>query len=215
MNEQEIEIINSLTRTQKIKNFTKKNTKFIILIIIVILLSIFGFFVLKEINDRKKVEISNLYKNSIINFSDTNKAQVIKNLTGIIKKKDETYSPLALYFLIENNLISSKEEVNLYFDIIINELKLNKTIKDLNIYKKALYNSDFSSEEEILNIINPLIKENNIWRSHSLYLIGEYYYSKNQKQKAKEFFEKIISINNTNPEIKLEAQKRLQRDFSE
>ncbi len=215
MNEQEIEIINSLTRTQKIKNFTKKNIKFIILIIIVILLSIFGFFVLKEINDRKKVEISNLYKNSIINFSDTNKAQVIKNLTGIIKKKDETYSPLALYFLIENNLISSKEEVNLYFDIIINELKLNKTIKDLNIYKKALYNSDFSSEEEILNIINPLIKENNIWRSHSLYLIGEYYYSKNQKQKAKEFFEKIISINNTNPEIKLEAQKRLQRDFSE
>ena len=143
------------------------------------------------------------------------KAQIIKNLTGIIKKKDETYSPLALYFLIENNLISSKEEVNLYFDIIINELKLNKTIKDLNIYKKALYNSDFSSEEEILNIINPLIKENNIWRSHSLYLIGEYYYSKNQKQKAKEFFEKIISINNTNPEIKLEAQKRLQRDFSE
>ena len=112
-------------------------------------------------------------------------------------------------------MISSKEEVNLYFDIIINELKLNKTIKDLNIYKKALYNSDFSSEEEILNIINPLIKENNIWRSHSLYLIGEYYYSKNQKQKAKEFFEKIISINNTNPEIKLEAQKRLQRDFSE
>jgi len=215
MNEQEIEIINSLTRTQKIKNFTKKNIKFIILIIIVILLSIFGFFVLKEINDRKKVEISNLYKNSIINFSDTNKAQIIKNLTGIIKKKDETYSPLALYFLIENNLISSKEEVNLYFDIIINELKLNKTIKDLNIYKKALYNSDFSSEEEILNIINPLIKENNIWRSHSLYLIGEYYYSKNQKQKAKEFFEKIISINNTNPEIKLEAQKRLQRDFSE
>ena len=83
-----------------------------------------------------------MYKNSIINFSDTNKAQVIKNLTGIIKKKDETYSPLALYFLIENNLISSKEEVNLYFDIIINELKLNKTIKDLNIYKKALYNSD-------------------------------------------------------------------------
>ena len=215
MNEQEIEIINSLTRTQKIKNFTKKNIKFIILIIIVILLSIFGFFVLKEINDRKKVEISNLYKNSIINFSDTNKAQVIKNLTGIIKKKDETYSPLALYFLIENNLITSKKEINLYFDIIINELKLNKTIKNLNIYKKALYNSDSSSEEEILNIINPLIKEDNIWRSHSLYLIGEYYYSKNQKQKSKEFFEKIISINNSNPDIKLEAQKRLQRDFSE
>ena len=98
MNEQEIEIINSLTRTQKIKNFTKKNIKFIILIIIVILLSIFGFFVLKEINDRKKVEISNLYKNSIINFSDTNKAQIIKNLTGIIKKKRRNILTFSIIF---------------------------------------------------------------------------------------------------------------------
>ena len=215
MNDQEIEIINSLTKTQKIKNFTKKNIKYLISFFVIILLIILGFFALKEINDRKKVEISNLYKNSIINFSDTNKLQIIQNLIEIINKKDETYSPLALYFLIENNLITSKKEINLYFDIIINELKLNKTIKNLNIYKKALYNSDSSSEEEILNIINPLIKEDNIWRSHSLYLIGEYYYSKNQKQKSKEFFEKIISINNSNPDIKLEAQKRLQRDFSE
>ena len=88
------------------------------------------------------------------------------------------------------------------------------TLSQSVIYRAMGYGENIP-EEEILNIINPLIKEDNIWRSHSLYLIGEYYYSKNQKQKSKEFFEKIISINNSNPDIKLEAQKRLQRDFSE
>ena len=45
--------------------------------------------------------------------------------------------------------------------------------------------------------------------------MGEYYYSKNQKQKAKEFFEKIITLENTNSDINKEVQKRLNRDFSE
>jgi hypothetical protein len=45
-------------------------------------------------------------------------------------------------------------------------------------------------------------------------LLGEYFYSKNEKQKAKEFFQKIIILENNNPKIKLEAQKRIQRDLS-
>ena len=47
-----------------------------------------------------------------------------------------------------------------------------------------------------------------------LYLIAEYFYSKNEKQKSKEFFEKVLEMENSNPQIKIEAQKRLQRDFS-
>ena len=38
--------------------------------------------------------------------------------------------------------------------------------------------------------------------------------TKNEKMKSKEFFEKILETKNSNPQIKLEAQKRLQRDFS-
>ena len=30
----------------------------------------------------------------------------------IIKAKDKTYSPLALYFLLDNNIINSKEKIN-------------------------------------------------------------------------------------------------------
>jgi hypothetical protein len=51
--------------------------------------------------------------------------------------------------------------------------------------------------------------------SHSLYLIAEYFYSKGQKQKAKEFFTQILLLSDVNKDIKLESQKRLNRDLSE
>ena len=45
--------------------------------------------------------------------------------------------------------------------------------------------------------------------------MAEYFYSKNEKQKSKEFFNQIISLENSNEEIKVESQKRLNRDLSE
>ena len=132
----------------------------------------------------------------------------------IIDTKDPTYSPLALYFLLDNNLLNNKTEVNKYFDILINDVDLDKEIKNLIIYKKGLYNSETASEEEMLNIFKPLINKDNLWRSHALYIIAEYFFSKNEMQKSKEFFEKILELKNSNPQIKLETQKRLQRDFS-
>ena len=145
MNDQEIEIIDSLNRSQKIKNFFKNNLKIILTLILLILITILGYFVFIEFQEDKREKISNLYKNTIINFNENNKNKTLSNLEDIIKKNDDTYSPLALYFIIENNLISSQDKVNEYFDKIIYDLSLNKTIKNLNIYKKALYNSDFQS----------------------------------------------------------------------
>jgi hypothetical protein len=45
--------------------------------------------------------------------------------------------------------------------------------------------------------------------------MAEYFYSKDQKQKSKEFFNQIISLENSNSDIKLQAEKRLNRDLSE
>ena len=215
MNEQDIEIIDSLNRSQKIKNFFKNNLKIILVILFLILLVVFGYLVFKEFQEDKRIKISNLYKNTILNFNENNKDKTISNLKEIINEKDDTYSPLALYFIIENDLILSQDKVNEYFDKIIYDLNLNKTIKNLNIYKKALYNSNYQSGEELLKILDPLLQSDNAWRSHSLYLMGEYYFSKNQKQKSKDFYEKIVKMEEANEDIKLEAQKRLQRDFSD
>ena len=83
------------------------------------------------------------------------------------------------------------------------------------IYKKALFISNFSSENDLLQILNPIINSESIWKSHSLYLIAEFFYSKNQKQKAKEFFNQIILLPNANNDIKMESKKRLNRDLSD
>ena len=113
------------------------------------------------------------------------------------------------------NELKSNDEINGYFDILINEISLEKEIINLTIYKKGLYNSDFADESTLLNILNPVIKSKSIWRPHALFLMAEYYYAKNQKNKSKDFFEQIIDIENVNPRIKQERQKRLRANFSE
>ena len=133
----------------------------------------------------------------------------------IIKNKDSSYSPLALYFLIDNNLIENKEEVNNLFDVLIKKTSLENEIKNLIIYKKGLYNADTGSETELFEILNPLINSESIWRSHALYLIAEYFYANNEKQKAKQFFEKILNVENSNQDLIKESQKRLNRDLGE
>ena len=61
-----------------------------------------------------------------------------------------------------------------------------------------MYNSEFSNENELLEILNPVIKSESVWKPHALYLMAEYYFSKNQKQKSKEFFEQIINLEKIN-----------------
>ena len=98
---------------------------------------------------------------------------------------------------------------------MIEKTSLDKEIKNLVIYKKALFNSDQAQESELLKILNPLINSKSVWKSHALYLMAEYFYSKDQKQKSKEFFNQIISMENPNSDIRLQTEKRLNRDLSE
>ena len=78
-----------------------------------------------------------------------------------------------------------------------------------------MYNADNIDENRLLEILKPLINSESVWKTHSLYLMAEYFYSKNEKLKAKEFFNQIIILENANQDLKIEAQKRLNRDLSE
>jgi hypothetical protein len=147
--------------------------------------------------------------------SENTKGSTVQKLVEIINEQDPTYSPLSLYFIIDNKLVSNQTEINSYFDILIEKTSLDKEIKNLIIYKKALFNADQAQESDLLNILNPLINSDSVWKSHALYLMAEYFYSKDQKQKSKEFFNQIISLENSNSDIKLQAEKRLNRDLSE
>tara|TARA_B100001250_G_scaffold386801_1_gene383632 strand:- start:1437 stop:2081 length:645 start_codon:yes stop_codon:yes gene_type:complete len=213
--DQDIEIINANTRNEKIKNFFISYKKQLIVILIIIFLCLFGFFFYEYYKSSQKEQLSNKYNQLVINYNSEKNKKIENDLIEIIYSKDKTYSPLAFYFLIDNNLINSKEEINSYFNILIEEVALDKEIKNLTIYKKALFNSDFANENELLNILNPLIKSKSVWKAHALYLMAEYYLAKNQKQKSKEFFNSIVGLENISSKIKMESQKRLRSEFSE
>ena len=212
--DEEIEIINRNTKIEKLKNFLSSQRKPLITLlitIIIVLISVFGY---QEFNSRNKEKLANKFNKIVTNFESGQK-DINTSLVEIINSKDKTYSPLAFFFLLDNDLISLNDEINSYFDLLINEVPLEKEIKNLTIYKKGLFNSDFVEENELLNILNPIIKSDSMWKPHAMYLIAEFYLSKNQKQKSKEFFNQIIAMENISPKIKLEVQKRLRSDFGE
>ena len=213
--DQEIEIISSETRKEKIKNFFINKKKTIIATVIFFLLILFGFFFYQEYEKGHKEWLANKYNATIIEYETGDKSKVLNSMKDIIEDKDKTYSPLAFYYLLDNDLITSKEEINNYFDILINEIGLDNENKNLTIFKKGLFNSEFANENELLNILNPVIKSESIWKPHALYLMAEYYFAKKEKQNSKEFLEQLVSLEDISTKIKLEAQKRLRSDFSE
>ena len=213
--DEDISIINSNTRQEKVRNFFVNNKNKIISTIIILIVILVGAYSFDSYKTNKKKEISNKFNSITLTHSENTKEITTKNLVEIINEQDPTYSPLSLYFIIDNKLISNQSEINSYFDILIEKTSLDKEIKNLVIYKKALFNSDQAQESDLLNILNPLINSESVWKSHALYLMAEYFYSKDQKQKSKEFFNQIANLEDANSDIKLQAQKRLNRDLSE
>jgi predicted negative regulator of RcsB-dependent stress response len=213
--DEEITIIDANTRKEKIKNFFLNNKKNVIIFLSIMIILLVGYFSYDEIKERNKIKLANQFNLVIINFKFEDKQKTIDDLIKVINQNDVTYSPLALYFLLDNNLIENKDEINSLFDVLIKKIKLEKEIKNLIIYKKALFNSNLVGENELIKILDPIINSESIWRSHGLYLLAEYFYSNNEKQKAKEFFNKILTLSNSNNDIKLESQKRINRDLSE
>lgn len=213
--EEEIQIINQNTRREKFKNFIIKNKKILVTlvssIIIIILLLVFY----SEIKFKNQIKLGNKYNEIVLSYEKTNNQNSEEELIDIIQKKDPTYSPLALNFIIDNEIVNDKIKVNELFDIIIEKTNIENEIKNLIIYKKALYNSDNINENNLINILNPILNSESVWKSHSLYLLAEYFLSKNEKQKSKEFLVQIIELENANPKIKVEAQKRINRDLSD
>ena len=213
--DEEISIISTNTRNERIKNFFINNKKKLIFSLSTMLILVISYFAYAEFLTKKKLNLSNKYNESSLNFSLENRMKIKNEMVDIVNKKDKTYSPLALYFIIDNNIISSDKEINELFDIILRINKLDKETKNLIIYKKGLFNSNFEDENNLIKILNPILNSNSIWKSHALFLMGEYFLNNSEKQKANEFFEKILVLENSNPDIKLETQKIIQRDLSE
>tara|TARA_B100000886_G_scaffold253050_1_gene178860 strand:- start:1437 stop:2078 length:642 start_codon:yes stop_codon:yes gene_type:complete len=208
---EDIEIVNQNARIEKLKNFFSKNSKRLVGFLILLLLLLFSYFIYQEYKKRQKAEIAEAYNiitlKEVTNeyFDDT------KKLIEIIKKKDPVYSALSLYFIIENELIKDKEEINNFFDLVIKSQE-EKEIENLIIYKKAMFNADIVSENELLKMLDPILKSDSIWKSHALILMADYFSNNNNFIKSKDFLEEIINSEAANNEIRIEAERRLKRN---
>ncbi len=213
--DEDITIINSNTRKEKIKNFLISNKKILSFSLFLIIFFVIIFFGYQSYKDSQITKISEYYNSAVIEYSKKNEKKTKDILIDIINKKNSTYSPLSLYFIIDNRLIDNQDEINDLFDILIKKTSLDDEIKYLIIYKKALFNADQTNEIGLLKILDPILRSKSIWKSHALYLAAEFFYDKKENQKAKEFFEKILILENSNSDILKKTQIRLNRDLSD
>jgi len=209
---EDIEIINQNTRIEKIKNFFLNNYKKLIGSLVSILLVLFSYFGYQEYKKRAKLEIAEIYNQITLKEITIKNTDDIEQLVKIIKKKDPNYSALSLYFIIENDLINDQKEINNFFDLVIKSQE-EKEIKNLIIYKKAMYNADIATENELLEILNPILKSESIWKSHALLLMADYFDHNNNLIKSKDFLEEIVNSELVNNEIRVEAERRLKRNY--
>ena len=211
---EDIEIINQNTRVEKIKNFFSNNYRKLIGASVLILLILFSYFGYQEYKKRTKLEIAEIYNQITLKKITIENTNDIERLIKIIKKKDPIYSALSLYFIIENDLVNDQKQINNFFDIVIKSQE-EKEIKNLIVFKKALYNAEIISENELLNILNPILKSESVWKSHALLLMADYFEHGNNFIKSKDFLQEIVDSELVNNEIRIEAERRLKRKFGD
>ena len=175
------------------------------------LLSYFGY---QEYKKNAKLEIAETYNQITLKEITIQNSNDIEQLVKIIKEKDPIYSALSLYFIIENDLVNDQKEINNFFDLVIKSQKV-KEIKNLIIYKKAMYNAEIISENELLDILNPILKSESVWKSHALLLMADYFEHNNNLIKSKDFLNEIVNSKLVNNEIRIEAERRLKRKFGD
>ena len=208
-----LKIIEQSSKIEKIRKFFLNNLKKIMVLLVLILLFLFSYFGYQEYKKRIKLEIAETYNQITLKEITAANTNDIRKLIKIIKERDPIYSVLSLNFIIENDLVSNQVEINNFFDLVIRSQE-EKEIKNLIIYKKAMYNAEITSENELLEIINPIIKSKSVWKSHALLLMADYFEHVNNFQKSKDFLEEIINSETVNNEIRIEAERRLNRNNS-
>ena len=108
--DEDVSIINSNTRNEKIKNFFKDNKKILLALLFFLLILFISYFSYSEYKGIQIKKISDHYNSAVIDFSNGSKDKTVEKLLEIIDKKDPTYSTLSLYFIIDNQLISDRKK---------------------------------------------------------------------------------------------------------
>ena len=190
-----------VTKKSKLKRFydTYKILIFSSVFILIILFGSFSFYL--ESKEKKRIALSENYLQAKIYLEKGNKNRAIDILKEVIFANDPTYSTLSLFLIMNQNLITDYKELSGLFDHLLENNKFPEEIRNLLIYKKVLFNSNFVNESEFLESARPLLNTETLWKPHTLLLLGDYFVSEGEYIKAIEFYQEIFTINNLNKNL--------------
>ena len=203
------EIQYDVTKKSKLKKIYDSNKVLIFSLLIILIFALGSVTFYFDSKEKKKITLSEDYIKSRIYIENGEKIKAKNILEDIVFENDETYSTLSLFLILNQNLITDPNELLSLFNHVLENNKLQNELKNLLIYKKALIQSDFVNEIELLEVIKPLINQETIWKPHALLLIGDYFVSKKEYTKAKEFYLQILSLKDLHRELYNEARSKL------
>ena len=191
---------NEILQSNK-KNFLldkiKKNFKKIVFILSVLLSVLILFFYLDIQKKKANLLVSEKFNEAKILIQSKKSESGKKILIDIIKEQNKFYSPLSLYYIIENKL-DTKENILNFFKIIEKINKLDNDNKNLIKIKKALYVSNYN-DKDMIKILEEVGKSNSSWSNYAINLIVQYYNQKGQEEKSR----KYLNLLNNNIKKKL------------
>ena len=209
MNENLFEAQYDVTKKSKLKKFYEVNKILIFSVILVLIIAIASVSFYSETKEKKKILLSDNYLAAKVYLENGDRNKVKNILKTIIFANDSTYSTLSLFLILNENLIVDQGELSNLFDHVLENNKFEKEVKNLIIFKKALFQSNFVSELELLDAVKPLINTETVWKPHALLLLGDYFASKKEYLKAKEFYVQILSLKNLHKELYNQARSQL------
>ena len=199
-----------LTKKSKFREFYESYKIWIYSIIFGLIIIIASYSYYKDSNERKKILLSENYIQAKVHLENGNKDKAVKILKSIIFSNDSSYSTLSFFMILNENLIEDSNEVSKLFDHLLENNEYDADIENLLRYKKALFKSNYVEEAKFLEEIRPLLNDKHtLWKGHSLMLVGDFYFSKEEYIKAKDFYTQILSIENLLPELYDQARMKL------
>ena len=209
MNENLFEAQYDVTKKSKLKKFYEAYKILIFSSVLILLIAIASVSYYSETKEKQKILLAENYLTAKIYLENGDRNRAKSVLKTVILANNSTYSSLSLFLILNENLIADQEELSNLFDHVLENNKFEKEIKNLIIFKKALFQSNFLSELELLETVKPLTNTDTVWKPHALLLLGDYFASKKEYLKAKEFYMQILSLKNLHKELYSRARSQL------
>ena len=209
MNENLFEAQYDVTKKSKLKKFYEANKILIFSTVLALIIAISSVSYYKVSKEKKKILLADNYIEAKVYLENGDRNRAKNILKTIIFANEGTYSTLSLFLILDENLIVDQEELSNLFNHILENNKFEKEVKNLIIFKKALFQSNFINEVELLEVTKPLINNESLFKPHALLLLGDYFVSKKEYLKAKEFYTQILSLMGVHKELYEQARSKL------